>query len=59
MTHLYDRMNSDGRLPVSISVRDLAGQPHLRMEVLAGASGLDSDVTWDRGPEAAALLRRL
>ncbi|HYZ53569.1 MAG TPA: hypothetical protein VE733_08735 [Streptosporangiaceae bacterium] len=44
---------------MSISVRDLAGQPHLRIEVLAGASGLDSDVTWDRGPEAAALLRRL
>jgi PucR family transcriptional regulator, purine catabolism regulatory protein len=39
-------MNSDGRLPVSISVRDLADQPHLRIEVLAGASGLDCDVTW-------------
>jgi purine catabolism regulator len=33
-------------LPVSISVRDLADQPHLRIEVLAGAGGLDRDVTW-------------
>src|SRR5487761_1721663 len=39
-------MNDDGRLPVSISVRDLAGQPHLRIEVLAGAGGLDHDVSW-------------
>lgn len=31
---------------MSISVRDLAGQPHLRIEVLAGAGGLDCDVTW-------------
>lgn len=31
---------------MSISVRDLADQPHLRIEVLAGASGLDCDVTW-------------
>jgi purine catabolism regulator len=31
---------------VSISVRDLADQPHLRIEVLAGATGLDRDVTW-------------
>ncbi len=35
-----------GRSPASISVRDLADQPHLRIEVLAGASGLDCDVTW-------------
>ena len=39
-------MNDDGRLPVSISVRDLADHPHLRIEVLAGAGGLDRDVTW-------------
>jgi PucR family transcriptional regulator, purine catabolism regulatory protein len=31
---------------VSISVRDLADQPHLRVEVLAGAAGLDRGVTW-------------
>lgn len=31
---------------MSISVRDLAGHPHLRIEVLAGAGGLDRDVTW-------------
>ena len=31
---------------MSISVRDLADQPHLRVEVLAGAAGLDRSVTW-------------
>lgn len=31
---------------MSITVRDLAGQPHLRIEVLAGAAGLDRDITW-------------
>lgn len=31
---------------MSISVRDLAGQPHLRLEVLAGKSGLDRTVAW-------------
>jgi PucR family transcriptional regulator, purine catabolism regulatory protein len=31
---------------VSISVRELVDQPHLRLEVLAGARGLDRAVTW-------------
>ena len=31
---------------VSISVRELVDQPHLRLEVLAGARGLDRPVTW-------------
>jgi PucR family transcriptional regulator, purine catabolism regulatory protein len=31
---------------VSITVRDLVGQPHLRLEVLAGQAGLDRTVTW-------------
>lgn len=31
---------------VSVSVRELVDQPHLRLEVLAGASGLDRAVTW-------------
>jgi purine catabolism regulator len=31
---------------MSISVRDLAGQPHLQLEVLAGEAGLDRAVTW-------------
>lgn len=35
----------DGK-PVSISVRDLAGQPHLRIAVIAGAAGLDRAITW-------------
>jgi PucR family transcriptional regulator, purine catabolism regulatory protein len=31
---------------MSISVRELVDQPHLRLQVLAGASGLDRAVTW-------------
>jgi purine catabolism regulator len=31
---------------VSISVRELVGQPHLRLEVLAGSGGLDRAVSW-------------
>ncbi len=31
---------------MSISVRDLAGQPHLRIAVIAGAAGLDRAITW-------------
>jgi len=31
---------------VSISVRELVDQPHLRLEVLAGSRGLDRAVTW-------------
>jgi PucR family transcriptional regulator, purine catabolism regulatory protein len=31
---------------VSISVRELVDQPHLRLEVLAGSGGLDRAVTW-------------
>ncbi len=31
---------------VSTTVRDLADQPHLRLEVLAGREGLDRTVTW-------------
>ncbi|HEX3488307.1 MAG TPA: PucR family transcriptional regulator ligand-binding domain-containing protein [Streptosporangiaceae bacterium] len=31
---------------MSISVRDLTDQPHLRLEVLAGLAGLDRSVTW-------------
>ena len=31
---------------MSITVRDLTLQPHLRLEVLAGAGGLDRTVTW-------------
>jgi PucR family transcriptional regulator, purine catabolism regulatory protein len=33
-------------MPVSISVRELVDQPHLRLEVVAGARGLDRAVTW-------------
>jgi purine catabolism regulator len=35
-----------GDTKISISVRDLMDQPHLRLEVLAAASGLDRTVTW-------------
>lgn len=31
---------------MSISVRDLTDQPHLRLEILAGPAGLDRSVTW-------------
>ncbi|MGH3403081.1 MAG: PucR family transcriptional regulator ligand-binding domain-containing protein, partial [Streptosporangiaceae bacterium] len=31
---------------MSISVWDLAGQPHLRIAVIAGAAGLDRAITW-------------
>ena len=31
---------------MSISVRDLVGQPHLRLAVLAGESGLDRSISW-------------
>ncbi|MBO0772473.1 MAG: PucR family transcriptional regulator ligand-binding domain-containing protein, partial [Actinobacteria bacterium] len=31
---------------MGITVRDLTRRPHLRLEVLAGAAGLDQTVTW-------------
>jgi len=31
---------------VSITLRDLVGQPHLRLEVLAAPGGLDRAVSW-------------
>lgn len=34
-------------------MRDLAGQPHLRIEVLAGAAGLDRDITWAHSSDLA------
>lgn len=38
---------------MSITVRDLAGQPQLRIEVLAGAAGLDAEVTWAHSSDLA------
>lgn len=38
---------------MSISVRELVDQPHLRLEVLAGSSGLDRAVTWAHSSDLA------
>lgn len=46
---LYYRINRTSLMdgaPVSVSVHDLVEQPHLRLEVLAGAGGLNHVVTW-------------
>lgn len=39
---------------MTIRVRDLVDQPHLRLEVLAGAAGLDRAVTWAHSSDLAA-----
>jgi purine catabolism regulator len=38
---------------VAVSVRDLVDQPHLRLEVVAGAAGLDRAVTWAHASDLA------
>ena len=38
---------------MSISVRELVDQPHLRLEVLAGSRGLDRAVTWAHSSDLA------
>lgn len=38
---------------MTVTVAELVGQPHLRLEVLAGATGLDRQVTWAHSSDLA------